>query len=342
MNDNSLLALKNLSISLKVDDRFVPVTEDVDLRIQPGRVLALVGESGCGKSVTASALLQLLPKELMIVNGEILFYPSNKKQPLDIARLSPKGKEIRRIRGNEIAMIFQEPMSSFSPLHTIGNQIGEVISLHNNITKADARVMVVNLLKKVGIGNPEKSVESYPHMFSGGMRQRAMIARALSCNPALLIADEPTTALDVTIQAQILNVMREMQREYGMAILFITHNLGVVAQMAHDVAIMYMGRIIEQGSVYEIMRTPRHPYTINLLRAVPRLGDLEAQKRLRPIKGSVPSLFERPQGCAFAPRCDQKIEGCCGNQIPPRRQLSQTHFVSCFWEGKSSKGDCIS
>ncbi len=342
MNVKPILSLKELSVSLKIDDNYVSVTEDVNLDIHPGRVMALVGESGCGKSVTASALLRLLPKELVIVNGEILFDAQNSGTPIDIASLSPKGREIRNIRGNEIAMIFQEPMSSFSPLHTIGNQIEEVIRLHKNSSTNDARSIVVGLLKKVGIGNPEKAVDRYPHTFSGGMRQRAMIARALSCDPALLIADEPTTALDVTIQAQILNVMKEMQSEYGTAILFITHNLGVVAQMAHDVAIMYMGRIIERGSVTEIMKNPQHPYTINLLRAVPRLGDLEAQKRLEPIKGSVPSLFERPDGCAFSPRCEKSMTGQCDRQIPPQRQLSETHFVSCFWNSQKPTEDYVS
>ncbi|MCD4718816.1 MAG: ABC transporter ATP-binding protein [Desulfobacula sp.] len=336
MKEKLKLELQDLSISLKIDDNFVPIVKDVNLKIFTGKVLALVGESGCGKSVTAMALLRLLPRELQIIKGKILFNDSNDTPPVDIAGLLPTGRDIRNIRGGKIAMIFQEPMNSFSPLHTIGNQIMEVIRLHKNKSKAEARVIAVDFLKKVGIGDPEKAVDRYPHTYSGGMRQRAMIARALCCNPSILIADEPTTALDVTIQTQVLKVMKDMQMEFGTGIVFITHNIGVVAQMADDVAIMYMGEIIEQGSVKEILKNPLHPYTKNLLKAVPRLGDLEARKRLEPIKGTVPSLFERPKGCLFSPRCEEMLKGQCDQMVQPQYQVSENHFVSCFQYEKLS------
>jgi peptide/nickel transport system ATP-binding protein len=330
MEEELKLELQNLSISLKIDDHFVPIVNDVNVKIFSGKVLALVGESGCGKSVTAMSILRLLPRDLQIVKGKILFNDANGAPTVDIASLTPKGRDIRRIRGGKIAMIFQEPMNSFSPLHTIGNQIMEVIRLHKKKSKTEARKIAVDFLRKVGIGDPEKAVDRYPHTYSGGMRQRAMIARALCCNPSLLIADEPTTALDVTIQAQVLGVMKKMQKEFGTGIVFITHNMGVVAQMADDVAIMYMGEITEQGSVVDILKTPLHPYTKNLLKAVPQLGDLEARKRLKPIKGSVPSLFERPKGCSFFPRCEQMIAGQCDREAPASYQLAKKHFVSCF------------
>jgi peptide/nickel transport system ATP-binding protein len=237
-----------------------------------------------------------------------------------------------------MAMIFQEPMNSFSPLHTIGNQIMEVIRLHKKTTKGEARRIAVDCLTKVGIGDPDKAIDRYPHTYSGGMRQRAMIARALCCNPSILIADEPTTALDVTIQAQVLGVMKQIQKEFGTGIVFITHNMGVVAQMADDVAIMYMGEIIEQGSVMDILKNPLHPYTKNLLKAVPQLGDLDARKRLKPIQGSVPSLFERPRGCSFYPRCEDVSPGKCDMAAPPRCQISEDHFVNCFLYKKDPDG----
>jgi len=328
MANKPLLEIKKLNISLKVDDSFIPITEDVCFSIEPGKILALVGESGCGKSVTAFSILRLLPKELKIVKGEILFSRRNEKT-VDIAGLPPKGKKIQAIRGGEIAMIFQEPMSSFSPLHSIGNQIVEVIHLHSSVSKKDAHNTAIKLLKKVGIADAKQAINRYPNAFSGGMRQRAMIARALSCNPLLLIADEPTTALDVTIQAQVLSVIKDLQEEFGMAVIFISHNIGVVAQMADDVAIMYMGRIVEKGAVLEIFKRPRHPYTANLLRVVPHLGTLEERRRLEPIKGTVPSLFERPPGCPFGPRCESFMPGKCNIIFPSLTQIKENHSVYC-------------
>lgn len=329
MNDKPLLEIKSESVSLKVDDSLVPITQDICFDIMPGKILALVGESGCGKSVTSLSLLRLLAPQLEISKGEILFRRES-GEIVDITKLSPKGKEIQSIRGNEISMIFQEPMRSFSPLHTIGSQIVAAIRVHNKVSKKQAHKTAIDLLKKVGIADAAGAVDRYPGSFSGGMRQRAMIAKALSCNPRLLIADEPTTALDVTIQAQILKVMKDLQTEYGMAIIFITHNMGVVAQIADDVAIMYMGRIVEHGDVKEIFKNPKHPYTISLLNAIPRLGNLEDQKRLEPIEGSVPSLFERPEGCPFGPRCKEFIEGVCNTTFPSVTEINPNHEIYCY------------
>ena len=330
MEERYLLQVKNLKISLKVDNNFIPIVDGVDLSLEPGKVLGLVGESGCGKSVTALSLLRLLSKELKIVDGKILFYGQNGAEAVDIARLEPKGKDIQRIRGGTVSMVFQEPMSSFSPLHTIGYQIKEVIQLHLNASKEKAREMTIELLERVGIGDAAQAVDRYPSAFSGGMRQRAMIAKALSCNPSLLIADEPTTALDVTIQAQILKLMRDMQQEFGSSIIFISHDLGVVGQVADEVAIMYMGKIVEQGPTKEIFKIPKHPYTVNLLAAIPRLGDLEARKRLEPIKGTVPGLFSRPSGCAFHPRCNSFMSGICDGAFPELKEVSANHWVACY------------
>ena len=262
MENDILLDVRDLRIVLNSDGEDVHIVDGINFDITPGKVLAVVGESGCGKSVTAQSLLRLQPPELRIASGRINFRDPDTQSTVDLASMPEEGKAIRNIRGNHIAMIFQEPMSSFSLLHTMGNQIGEVIRLHRKTSKAETGALVIELLDKVGIPDPERAIDQYPYEFSGGMRQRAMIAKALACNPSLLIADEPTTALDVTIQAQILDPMRGLQAEFGMAIIFITHDLGVVAQIADEVAIMYMGRIIEKGPVHEIFDDPRHPYTI--------------------------------------------------------------------------------
>jgi peptide/nickel transport system ATP-binding protein len=268
---------------------------------------------------------------LRIAGGQILFGANGTAQ--DLAGLPADGAAMQRIRGRRIAMIFQEPMSSFSPLHTIGNQVGEVLRIHERLSKQEARQRTMELLDRVGIPNPARAVDRYPFEFSGGMRQRAMIAKALSCNPALLLADEPTTALDVTIQAQILTLMRDLQAEFGMGILFITHDLGVVAQMADEVAIMYAGRIVERGPVRAIFRDPQHPYTMNLLRAVPRLVDLRLRRALDPIRGSVPSLLDMPAGCSFHPRCEFFMAGRC-DQAPPRlAAVGPTHVAACYRHG---------
>ncbi len=334
MNNDVLLEIKDLKISFPLDEGFVRAVEGVNLTMRRGEVLGLVGESGCGKTVTAQSILRIIPSPGRIDSGQILFHPpgasaSNGHGVVDIAKVSPTGREIREIRGKDISMIFQEPMSSFSPVHTIGSQIMEAIQLHQPVTPEQARQQTIELLRLVGISAAEQRVDNYPHQFSGGMRQRAMIAMALSCNPSLLIADEPTTALDVTIQAQILELMRGLQKRLGMAVMFITHNLGVIAQIADTVAIMYLGQVVEYGPVREILRNPKHPYTVDLLRAVPRLGKTAGQ-RLVAIEGSIPSPFQRPSGCPFHPRCSRAMQGRCEVHMPVRTQLDDQHSVRCL------------
>jgi len=334
VDNNVLLEIKDLRVSFPLDEGTVRAVEGVNLTIRRGEVLGVVGESGCGKSITAHSVLRIIPPPGRIDAGQILFHaPSqsdaNGNGVVDLARLDPTGSEIRDIRGKDIAMIFQEPMSSFSPVHTIGSHIVEAILLHQDVSKTKAREMTIELLRLVGISGAEQRVDNYPHQFSGGMRQRAMIAMALSCNPSLLIADEPTTALDVTIQAQILELMRGLQKQLGMAIMFITHNLGVIAQIADTVAIMYLGQVVEYGPVREIPRNPKHPYTVDLLRAVPRLGKTAGQ-RLVAIEGSIPSPFQRPSGCPFHPRCSRMMPGRCEVHMPAVTQLDELHSVRCL------------
>src|SRR6266540_4175679 len=344
MNNDVLLEIKDLKISFPLDEGTVRAVEGVNLTMRRGEVLGVVGESGCGKSITAHSILRIIPTPGRINSGQILFHPSgqsgsNGNGVVDLARLDPTGSEIRKIRGKDIAMIFQEPMSSFSPVHTIGSHIIEAILLHQPVTPEQARQQTIELLRLVGIPGAEQRVDNYPHQFSGGMRQRAMIAMALSCNPSLLIADEPTTALDVTIQAQILDLMRGLQKRIGMAVMFITHNLGVIAQIADTVAIMYLGQVVEYGPVREILRNPKHPYTIDLLRAVPRLGKTAGQ-RLVAIEGSIPSPFQRPSGCPFHPRCSRMMPGRCEVHMPVVTQLDDQHTVRCLlYEPETEKQD---
>ncbi|MCK6451842.1 MAG: ABC transporter ATP-binding protein [Alphaproteobacteria bacterium] len=325
----NLLEIKDLRIELAVEGGRVPVIDGVSLSLAPGRVLAIVGESGSGKSVTAQAVLRLLPQSMPITGGRILFRPDPAAPAIDLAAVEPDGKAIQAVRGDRIAMVFQEPMSSFSPVHTIGAQIGDVLRLHRGMSGENLRARMAELLGKVGIPDPARAIDRYPHEFSGGMRQRAMIAKALACNPALLIADEPTTALDVTIQAQVLDLMRSLKAEYGMAMIFITHDLGIVAQMADDVAIMYTGRIVEHGPVRAIFRRPQHPYTGDLLRAVPRLGGAGGWRALKPIQGSVPNLFGMPSGCTFHPRCARFVAGRCDAAFPGVTTVGPGHTVRC-------------
>jgi peptide/nickel transport system ATP-binding protein len=335
MKTDVLLEIKDLKISFPLDEGVVRAVEGVSLTVRRGEVLGVVGESGCGKTVTAQSVLRIIPSPGRIDAGQILFHApsvsesSNANGVVDIAKVSATGREIREIRGKDIAMIFQEPMSSFSPVHTIGSQIMEAILLHQSVTPEQARQETIELLRLVGISGAEQRVDNYPHQFSGGMRQRAMIAMALSCNPSLLIADEPTTALDVTIQAQILDLIRGLQKRIGMAVMFITHNLGVIAQIADTVAIMYLGQVVEYGPVREILRNPKHPYTVDLLRAVPRLGKTAGQ-RLVAIEGSIPSPFQRPSGCPFHPRCSRAMQGRCEVHMPTLTQLDVQHSVRCL------------
>jgi oligopeptide/dipeptide ABC transporter ATP-binding protein len=305
-----IVRVEDLKTYFDTLDGVVRAVDGVSLEIHPGEALGLVGESGCGKSVTAFSILRLLPKTSRIVEGRILFDRGTGEPPIDLVTVDPNGDLIRNIRGNEIAMIFQEPLTSLSPVHTVGSQIAEAVELHQGCSKEDGRKRAISMLEAVGIALPEQRFGEYPHQFSGGMRQRAMIAMALSCNPALLIADEPTTALDVTIQAQIIELMKRLQDEFGMAILMITHNLGVVAEVCSRVAVMYMGKIVETGSARTIFHRPLHPYTVGLMRSIPHLGR-RIKARLTPIPGSVPDPYSVPTGCAFYPRCPApKTPGC--------------------------------
>lgn len=317
MSSPPVVDVRNLSVALAQDGTDYYLTRDISFSIDEGEVLAIVGESGSGKSVTALSLMQLLGRELSIRSGEILFRTKD-DTTTDIAMLGRRGSRIETIRGGEIGMVFQEPMSSFSPIHTIGRQIAEVAEVHEGLNRRQARQRAEELMAKVGFPDPARAFDSYPDAFSGGMRQRAMIARSLMCKPRLLIADEPTTALDVTIQAQILELLLSLKQELGMAILFITHNMGIVAQIADRLAIMYSGRIVESGPVRDVFQSPQHPYTRALLNAVPRMEDIKKGRRLAPIPGNVPSIFNPPTGCGFLPRCVMAEAGRC--DIAPVRQ----------------------
>ncbi|HLG52077.1 MAG: ABC transporter ATP-binding protein [Chloroflexi bacterium] len=324
-----LLEIRNLRTHFFTPDGIVRAVDDVSLEIQPGETLGLVGESGCGKSMTAYSIMRLLPRSARIVGGQILFRRRGQTEPIDLARVDPGGDLIRDIRGNEIAMVFQEPMTSLSPVHTIGDQIGEAIQLHQGVSRAVARERTVEILERVGFAAARQRLDQYPHQLSGGLRQRAMIAMALSCHPSLLIADEPTTALDVTIQAQILELMKDLQQQFHMAILLITHNLGVIAEMASRVAVMYMGKIVESGDTRTIFHRPLHPYTVGLLRSTPRPG-VRAEGDLTPIPGSVPDPFAVPSGCAFYPRCRARTRPSCRSpEGIPLREVEPGHFVRC-------------
>jgi peptide/nickel transport system ATP-binding protein len=312
-------------------DGIVRAVDGVSLGVHPGEALGLVGESGCGKSVTAFSILRLLPKTSRIVEGKILFDRGTGEPPIDLVHVDPNGDLIRSIRGNEIAMIFQEPLTSLSPVHTVGSQIAEAVELHQCCSKQDAEERAIAMLEQVGIALPQQRFGEYPHQFSGGMRQRAMIAMALSCNPALLIADEPTTALDVTIQAQIIELMKQLQEEFGMAILMITHNLGVIAEICSRVAVMYMGKIVETGDARTIFHRPLHPYTVGLMRSIPHLGR-RVKARLTPIPGSVPDPYSIPTGCAFYPRCPAPKKPACTEDVAllpvePRHQVRCTLYA---------------
>ena len=337
MNQTSkipLLQIKGLKTHFFLDEGTVRAVEGADLTIYPGTMVGVVGESGCGKSVTAFSILQLIQPPGRIVDGQILWLPQNgdkehNHQAVDLTKLSPDSREMRAVRGGEISMIFQEPMVSLSPVHTIGDQIMEMIKQHNKVDDAEARKRAIQMLQKVGIPQPQNRVDAYPFQLSGGMRQRAMIAMALSCNPALLIADEPTTALDVTTQAQILELMQSLQRDYGMAVMLITHNLGVVAEVCEQVVVMYLGEVVEQSDVDSLFHSPLHPYTESLLRSIPVLGQSKLG-RLDPITGMVPDPYNRPAGCSFHPRCTRFIAGKCDRERIPLKQMPDGRFVRCI------------
>ena len=333
MTREPLLSVRNLKTYFAQDEGVVRAVDGVSFDVAPGATLGIVGESGCGKSVTARAILRIVDRPGRIVDGEILFRrrPTNggPGPVVDLAKLEPNGAEMRAIRGAEIALIFQEPMSSFSPVHTIGNQIIEAILLHQPVDRRTARRKTIEMLRRVGVSSPEERVDQLSNQLSGGLRQRAMIAMALSCRPTLLIADEPTTALDVTTQTQILELMRQLQKEDGMAIMLITHDLGVIAEMATDVAVMYLGRVVEQAPVDAIFHDPRHPYTKALLRSIPRLRS-NRHERLTPIAGAVPHPYDRPTGCPFHSRCADFMPGVCDRRAPALKPVAAQHAVSCF------------
>jgi oligopeptide/dipeptide ABC transporter ATP-binding protein len=322
--EQPLLEIRDLRTQFFTDDGLVRAVDGVSYTLGKGETVGVVGESGCGKSVTALSILRLIPDPPgKIVTGQILFEGTN------LVELT--AAEMRRVRGNDISMIFQEPMTSLNPVFTIGNQIAEAVRLHQGLSKKEALEKAVEMLTLVGIPVPERRVHEYPHQLSGGMRQRAMIAMALSCNPKVLIADEPTTALDVTIQAQILDLMRNLQHELGTAILMITHDLGVVAEMARKVVVMYAGKVVEQAPVEQIFAEPNHPYTQGLLQSLPRVDkDATGEKhRLQEIPGIVPSLMNLPPGCKFASRCP-KVMAICEEQEPPLEQVGPNHYSACW------------
>jgi oligopeptide/dipeptide ABC transporter ATP-binding protein len=329
IGSDALLQIDELRTHFFTHDGVVRAVDGVTFDIRPGETLGLVGESGCGKSVTAHSILRLLPlKSSRITEGSIRFRRRT-GDVIDLAQVDPRGPLIRGVRGDEIAMIFQEPMTSLSPVHTIGAQLAEVAEVHQGVSRREAYERAREMLNRVGIANSKQRLHEYPHHFSGGMRQRAMIAMALMCNPRLLIADEPTTALDVTVQAQILELLKELQAQFGMAILMITHNLGVIAEMAHRVAVMYMGKVVEMADAADIFDEPMHPYTVGLLRSMPRLGK-DVKARLTAIPGSVPDPFSIPTGCSFYPRCPApKKAACQGPESVPLTEVRPRHLVRC-------------
>ncbi len=318
--NNILLDIENLKLSFITPAGEVKALNDVSISLKQGDVLGIVGESGSGKSVTAFSLMKLTPPNGKVIGGKTVFNGHT------ITEMSEK--EMRKIRGKEVSIIFQDPMTSLNPVYTIGNQIKEVILLHTNATKKEAQERAVELLRLVGINEPEKRLKQYPHELSGGMRQRVMIAIALACEPKLLIADEPTTALDVTIQAQILELMMELKEKLGMSIIMITHDLGVVANMCDKIAVMYAGKIVEYGETDEIFYNPKHEYTKGLLNSIPRL-DAESHEKLVPIEGTPVDLLNPPAGCPFAPRC-QNCMKICVREMPPRTTVKGEHYSACW------------
>lgn len=327
MNKDNIIEVRDLHVDIAMPEGMLTPVRGVNFEIKKGETLGLVGESGSGKSLTCKAILGINEKKCK-ASGSIIF-DSREIGEVDLLKLDPKGKDIRNIRGKQISMIFQEPMVAFSPMYTIGNQINECTLLHITKDKKKAKEISMEVMRKVGIANVEKRYNQYPHEFSGGMLQRALIAMALVCNPDMLIADEPTTALDVTIQAQILELMKEMQKEYNMAILFITHDLGVVAKMCDRVAVMYLGKVVETADSKTIYQNPQHPYTRGLIGSVHRIGG-KKEDRLFSIEGTVPLAMNLPKACGFYDRCDARIEGLCDKAEPELVEIEPGHQIACF------------
>ncbi len=340
-----ILAVKDLKTYFFTDEGVVKAVDGASFAVRPGKTLGIVGESGCGKSVAARSILRIVERPGKIVGGQVLLRrsanghegarvgsrPAAAAQEVvtDLTKLDADGREMRYIRGAEIALVFQEPMTSFSPVHTIGDQMMEAIRLHWKVSKQEARARAVEMLRQVGISRAEARVDEYSYQLSGGLRQRAMIATALSCDPRILIADEPTTALDVTTQAQILDLLRQLQARNGMSVILITHNLGVIAEMADEVVVMYLGRVVEKGTVDDIFHRPRHPYTQALLRSIPSIESTPRVK-LPTITGSIPHPYNRPAGCPFHPRCPSYMPGRCEQAEPDPVPVGDGQEASCF------------
>jgi len=354
----TLLEVRDLKVEFNIRGGVIKAVDGLTFDIKRGQTVGIIGESGCGKSVTARAILRMIPKPGRITGGQILYYRYSRYpgrgsaqkdvEVVDMTTLDPDGELIRQIRGGEIAMIFQEPMSSLTPVYTAGAHLNEAITLHRllpikklgdqmvekimeyrRVSKEEARQIAVEMLRRVGIPKPEQRVDSYPHQLSGGQRQRVMIAIALSTEPYMLIADEPTTALDVSIEAQILDIMRELQQTANMAIMYITHNLGVIASMADEIVVMYMGKQVERAKVVDLFYSPKHPYTQALLQSVPRLGP-KTSKRLASIEGMVPDPLNLPAGCVFHPRCPAFMPGKCDRLIPSWKKVGENHWARCL------------
>lgn len=321
-----MLSVRDLSTYFFSREGVLKAVDGVSFNIRRGEALGIAGESGCGKSVTAQSILRLVPSNGRIVGGEILFHANG--EVIDLVKLDWKGPEIRKIRGKEIAMVFQEPMAGFSMVYTIGNQTMEAIQLHQQCGPAEARKIAIETLRRVGMPKPEQTIDAYPYALSGGMRQRAMIAMALSCHPSLLIADEPTTAVDVTIQAQVLQLLKELQRDMDMALMVITHDLAVISELCDYVMIMYLGKDVESAPARRLFSAPKHPYTVGLLKSVPALGRGRGQE-IEAISGSVPRPYDRPPGCSFYPRCPRFMQGVCDVKNPPQVEVADGHRVRC-------------
>ena len=325
---DSILEIDNLHVHFLLERSTVHAVNGVTLGLGRNSTLGLVGESGCGKSVTAHTVMRLVKSPPgKIVDGSIRYWPRDSAEAVEITELDPTGSVIRHLRGREISMIFQEPMTSLNPMIAVGKQIAESVSLHHNVTQSEALDHASEMLNRVKIAAPRQRAKEYPHQLSGGMRQRVMIALALSCNPQVLIADEPTTALDVTVQAQILDLMNTLREEFDSSIILITHNLGVVSQMCDNIAVMYLGKVVEYGAVRPIFKMPLHPYTQGLLQSIPVLG--RRQKHLIPIKGMVPNAADHIEGCAFAERCPH-IMPVCTEEAPPLKEIETGHLAACW------------
>ena len=336
-----LLSIRGLKTYFELDEGIAKAVDGVSFDVYPGQVVGVVGESGCGKSVTIKSVLRIVQKPGVIVGGKILWRRSQadgQEEIVDLVKLDKGGKEMRSIRGSEIAMIPQEPMAAFSPVHTVGSQIIEAVRLHMDVDKKEARRIAIERLHEVGMPNPEQRLDAYSWELSGGLRQRAMIAMALACNPKLLIADEPTTAIDVTTQAQVLNLLRRLQKEFNMSIIFITHDLGVIAQIADYVVVMYLGRVVETGPVDDIFHNPQHPYTIALLKSIPTIHSA-TKEYLPTIEGSIPNPLNRPYGCPFYPRCVSFMPGVCDRRTPVLQPVNERQSVSCFLHNDAAEED---